>query len=644
MNNLFNLAKKLENLICTPQSSTSKDGIQQEILFIENKTLFWEHIVLTFLQGVRFFLSPSKPGLDGLFFLRVIALVAFSFCCRSDKKRKIFHLGYMVVLCLYPPIAIILDESSATMCLWACFNLPKIILHFSKNRAQYVFIIVFEIFMIFFVYAPQMLAFLSKFSPEEINHSFFEVLLLCISVAAVTNFGWDYVNRKRDEMILKTDLKNSEMERQKNFIMNFSHEIRNVINILMGHIQIALLETPKEIFALIEILNKAKLSCVVLSQLISNILDFGKIDIQEIEVTPTINSTLKFVEKIWMLICELMQIKEMKCRMYISKYLPETLKFDCQRLTQILFNLVQNVMKHAAKGDLTIIVEFIKETDSINDKLFEPAPFSDEGLFEKNLGMLKLTDNFLEISENFNSFSSFSDHFRSEIHTDETQSSGMLRIHVIDSGIGMEESLVSCVLKPDCCRSKGEAKKLGLFVSKKICRQMKGNLRVDSKLNQGTVVTICIPVSKVQPHRPESSTRSNLSSIKGLSALIVDDEPFSRFVLKKFLYMMNINVIEEAFDGMDAFHKYVSLTRMGRRPMMITMDINMPNCDGKKSCKLIREFEMNNGLEPCTIIMISANCTESEIKHCLEEKGEIRAQNFLKKPILIEELKKAIDG
>lgn len=42
------------------------------------------------------------------------------------------------------------------------------------------------------------------------------------------------------------------------------------------------------------------------------------------------------------------------------------------------------------------------------------------------------------------------------------------------------------------------------------------------------------------------------------------------------------------------------------------------------------------------LIMASGNCSETEIKECLDSNGPIRANIFLKKPVVIGELLQAV--
>jgi len=73
----------------------------------------------------------------------------------------------------------------------------------------------------------------------------------------------------------------------------------------------------------------------------------------------------------------------------------------------------------------------------------------------------------------------------------------------------------------------------------------------------------------------------------------------------------------------------------------VIIDIEMPIIDGKDASKKIRQLEKEKNLTPCKIVFVSANCVESEMQECLNPSGEIRASAFFKKPVSLEEFKKA---
>jgi len=74
------------------------------------------------------------------------------------------------------------------------------------------------------------------------------------------------------------------------------------------------------------------------------------------------------------------------------------------------------------------------------------------------------------------------------------------------------------------------------------------------------------------------------------------------------------------------------------------MDLEMPVMDGKTSIEMIRKLEVEKGLEPCLIIIVSGNCTHSEMTECLDPKGKVRANSFLKKPLMFDELQRTIES
>ncbi len=68
----------------------------------------------------------------------------------------------------------------------------------------------------------------------------------------------------------------------------------------------------------------------------------------------------------------------------------------------------------------------------------------------------------------------------------------------------------------------------------------------------------------------------------------------------------------------------------------------MPIMTGKDAAKKIREYENSKRLNPCVIIILSANCSQTEILECKSLEGKIRADEFLKKPVFINEIRNVL--
>jgi len=112
--------------------------------------------------------------------------------------------------------------------------------------------------------------------------------------------------------------------------------------------------------------------------------------------------------------------------------------------------------------------------------------------------------------------------------------------------------------------------------------------------------------------------------------------------LRNFFDKLDIEVTDIAVNGLEAIQKYTRQVGRGCRPQIVTMDLDMPIMDGKEAATKIRAIETEKGLKPCILLIVSGNCTDSEIKECMDKTGPIRANGFLKKPVNIEDLTRAI--
>jgi len=227
-----------------------------------------------------------------------------------------------------------------------------------------------------------------------------------------------------------------------------------------------------------------------------------------------------------------------------------------------------------------------------------------------------------------------------------------LKIIVSDTGCGIHKEDVEKLFQKFTQVSKDKAKRklgtgLGLFITKELCNRMDGEVKVFSKKNKGSSFICCIPAEPVHELQP---TSLDLDSIKDpimhdkLRAMVVDDDKFNHTVVGGYFQKLGISVIDKAIDGFQAYQKFMEHSDKESQINIVTMDLDMPVMDGKESARKIREFEVKNGLEPCLLIILSANCAESEINECLDPNGNIKANTFLKKPAKLEDMQRIIDS
>ncbi len=106
-------------------------------------------------------------------------------------------------------------------------------------------------------------------------------------------------------------------------------------------------------------------------------------------------------------------------------------------------------------------------------------------------------------------------------------------------------------------------------------------------------------------------------------ALVVDDTPYIREELKEILVEQGYEVYE-AGDGLQAFEMYKDI-----KPIIVTMDINMPKVHGIKATQLITDYDPEARIMICSTMIMFQNY--------IKMAKEAGAKGFLSKPFTEEE-------
>ena len=305
-----------------------------------------------------------------------------------------------------------------------------------------------------------------------------------------------YISQNAYYRIIIVNRKKEEIEKQKNFFLSFSHELRNLINSLMGNVKLAALEELSD--KVKDFLQNGELCGELLLHLVNNILDSGKVEFGNLEVNSTPVRIYETMERVWGVCSELIKRKNLRGRMKIQKNMPQTLSLDHHRLTQIFLNLIGNAVKFTDTGNIDISVEWMGNFENVDERCFEPYPFNDdndkeEGIFEKKQALSVLDENLIILSSTAKKINS------SVLIARNNLKRGVLKITVSDSGIGMTKSdteklfqRFSQVTSDDARRKLGTG--LGLSITKELCHGMNGEVKVFSKYGKGTVFIFCLPV------------------------------------------------------------------------------------------------------------------------------------------------------
>jgi len=429
----------------------------------------------------------------------------------------------------------------------------------------------------------------------------------------------------------KEDEKKEVIFQQKKFLHNFSHEFRNPLNSIIGNIHLSLMEElPCHIR---ENLKSAKVCGELLLLLINNIIDRGKLEVGDLEVNPCPTRVDHFLKNVSGIFSFLIKQKKLQGVLRIHKKIPRSLNIDTFRVSQILLNMVDNSVKFTEKGKIRINLEWIENKEV--DDCFGPHPYNDdtEGHFEKNEAFKRLDTQHIDIDlgENYNTRP-----FTKGNLFEEKIGKGVLKITVIDTGCGIQDTHKNELNSDEYDSSPRSMTRLGLLVTKELLRKMDGKIKGYSKPNVGSCFIVCIPTYSLGTI-PRTQSAPELQSTN-ISSLVVDDSPFNVIFLSQYLAKADVTVSETASNGLEAFSKFVKKHQQGRPFQIVTMDLDMPIMDGLTACKNIRKYEKENNLSPCLLIIISGNSADSMIKQCLDSQGDVQADYFLTKPFSYDQL------
>ncbi len=183
-----------------------------------------------------------------------------------------------------------------------------------------------------------------------------------------------------------------------------------------------------------------------------------------------------------------------------------------------------------------------------------------------------------------------------------------------DQGIGMSPKFLEHAFdlfsqEDEGSRTRYQGIGIGLPIAKKIAEKLNGNIQLESKQGVGTKAVTTIPF-KVGNLEEEGKVEDCVpASLKGLRALVVEDNELNMEIAKFILEDQGI-VVECASDGQEAVDMFEK-SEIGHY-QMILMDIMMPNLNGRDATRKIRELGRTDARQ-VPIIAMSANVFADDI-------------------------------
>jgi signal transduction histidine kinase/CheY-like chemotaxis protein len=190
---------------------------------------------------------------------------------------------------------------------------------------------------------------------------------------------------------------------------------------------------------------------------------------------------------------------------------------------------------------------------------------------------------------------------------------------VADTGVGMTEEVRRQVFEPFfTTKPVGQGTGLGLAQVYGIARQAGGHVEVESRVGQGTIFRLYLPLAAGQADRGRQENGVEPAR-RGSETVLVADDDAIRSLTCQFLRGLGYRVLE-AGDGAEAMR----IGEQHQGPIHIFVaDVRMPRASGREAAEVLQA--RRPGLK---VLYMSGYPNDAEVRHGVEE-AEL---NFLPKP------------
>ncbi len=390
----------------------------------------------------------------------------------------------------------------------------------------------------------------------------------------------DVTTRARQEQELRHAQQQAEQtsRAKSEFLANMSHEIRTPLTAILGCADT--LFSQLENGSSLELVQMIRSQGRLLLGILNDVLDLSKIEAGRLEINQEPCSIVSVVSDVRSLMEPLAQERGLELEADFSTDMPVSIHTDGLRVRQILLNLVGNAIKFTDAGQVSI-------------------------------------------------------HCRCET----PKGAAILVIEVADTGLGIAPDKLDEIFEAFTQQHHSHARRaggtgLGLTICQRLIRMLGGRISVSSRLGQGSVFSIILPIGNVQDlvlqpadqiqtEQVDMAETSLAVNIDHCRVLVAEDTRGIQFMLRRMLEDM-VAKVEVVDNGQEAVDEFIRAHRAGQPYHLVLMDMQMPVLTGFEATQHLRRDGYRT-----PIIALTAGAMKGDREKCLAA----GCDDYLSKPI-----------
>lgn len=366
------------------------------------------------------------------------------------------------------------------------------------------------------------------------------------------------------ETMAQLEIANRASAAKSAFLFNMSHDIRTPMNAIIGFTGLLEQHLDEQELAR-NYIGKIKTANDFLLSLINNVLEMARIESGMMQLEEICCNIYSFNDSFYSLFEPQLKEKHLE-HTRVEKVQHANVICDAVKLREVLFNIYSNAVKYTpAGGSISMIVE--------------------------------------------------------ELPMDKPGHS-LYRTTIEDTGIGISQEFLPHIFEEftrehSSTESKIHGTGLGMPIVKKLVEFMNGTIEVESRLGQGTKITIVLPHRWAEPGEvavQKKSTENKALNFQGKRILLAEDNELNSEIATAILQGMGFDV-ELAVDGEQC------VDMLQKQPDgyydLILMDIQMPKMNGYEATKVIRQLD-NKAKADIIILAVTANAFEEDRRNALQ--------------------------